>query len=57
MSNWTYDSGGHKTDARKYKENYAKIFGKPCSECEQKGGHKLDCSMNWRNRDDNRKNR
>ena len=28
MSNWTYDSGGHKRDLQKYRENYEKIFGK-----------------------------
>ena len=43
MSNWTYDSGGHKKDHKKYAENYERIFG--CKECGMKGGkHKLDCS-------------
>jgi hypothetical protein len=52
MSNWEYDSGGHKKDQKKYKENYDKIFGKPCPECGlMKGRHKMDCSMNWRIRE------
>lgn len=53
MANWKYDSGGHKKDDQKYKENYAKIFGKPCVECGlEKGQHKMDCTMNWRNKND-----
>lgn len=54
---WQYDSGGHKRDDTKYKENYSNIFGKPCSECGMtKGQHKMDCSMNWRaKRDGNNK--
>ena len=40
---WTYDSGGHKKDQKKYAENYERIFG--CRECKEKGGqHKMDCS-------------
>jgi hypothetical protein len=27
MSNWKYDSGGHKKDYKKYAENWKKIFG------------------------------
>ena len=51
---WTYDSGGHKKDQKKYQQNYALIFGKPCSECGHKSGHKMDCSMNWREQRDNK---
>lgn len=52
MASWEYDSGGHKKDPKKYKENYDKIFGKPCPECGMvKGQHKMDCSMNWRIRE------
>ena len=50
---WTYDSGGHHKDDKKYKENYALIFGKPCTECGLKNGHKMDCTMNWRSKNDN----
>ena len=45
MSNWQYDSGGHSKDYAAYRENYEKIFGKPCPECGmKKGQHKMDCS-------------
>lgn len=47
MSNWTYTSGGlHKhQDQKKYKENYERVFGKPCEECGMRGGqHKASCS-------------
>ena len=53
MSNWKYDSGGHKTDPKKYSDNYDKIFTSvwPCKECgnKQSQGHKMSCSKNWRN--------
>jgi hypothetical protein len=46
---YPYDSGGKHQDDKKFKENYAKIFGKPCPECKgENGKHKMDCSMNWR---------
>ena len=44
MSNWKYDSGGHKKDQKKYAENYARIFAKPCPQCGTKNGHKMDCT-------------
>jgi len=51
---WQYDSGGHKKDPKKYKENYDKIFSSewPCPECKntRAQGHKMDCSKNWRNK-------
>lgn len=55
MSNWQYDSGGHKKDPKKYAENYDKIFSSkdwPCKECGNKQiqGHKMSCSKNWRNK-------
>ena len=49
MSDVPYDSGGKHQDDKKFKENYDRIFGKPCSECGMtKGQHKMDCTMNWR---------
>lgn len=39
------------SDQNKYNEGWSNIFGKPCKECGgEKGNHKTDCSLNWRNR-------
>lgn len=46
---WQYDSGGKKKDLKKYRENYVKIFGKPCEECGMSGGrHKMSCSSQYK---------
>jgi excinuclease UvrABC ATPase subunit len=54
MSNWTYDSGGHKKDQKKYRENFEKVFDNewPCKECEgtRAKGHANTCSKHWRNK-------
>lgn len=45
MGNWTYNSGGHHKDQKKYSENYDRIFGKACDECGMRGGqHKDTCA-------------
>lgn len=57
MSNWNQVKNGGKGSGRRagaqddlYKQNYDNIFGKPCSECGVKRGHKTDCSLDWRNK-------
>lgn len=54
MSNWQYDSGGHKKDHKKYAENFEKIFKSewPCKECgnTRVQGHKMSCSEHWKNK-------
>jgi hypothetical protein len=52
--NWSYDSGGHHKDQKKFEENFKKIFGAqwPCKECgnDSAKGHKKDCSQDWKNK-------
>jgi len=51
MGNWDQIKDGGKGSGRRsgandkaYKENWEKIFGKPCPVCGLKGEHKTDCT-------------
>jgi hypothetical protein len=52
--NWSYDSGGHYKDQKKFEENFKRIFGAqwPCQECGNSSvkGHKQDCPKHWKNK-------
>jgi PHP family Zn ribbon phosphoesterase len=54
MSNWKYDSGGHKRDMQKFNDNFDKIFTAewPCPKCggTRQKGHKEDCENHWKNK-------
>ena len=54
MSNWKQVQNGGKGSARRtgandelYKQNWDKIFGKPCEECGMKGEHKMSCQTGY----------
>lgn len=55
MSNWDQVKNGGKGSGRRsgandqaYKDNWERIFGKPCPECGLKGDHKMDCQTGFR---------